>query len=87
MAEHQVKLPSLKETSGDEDAGDEATVSFVYVSEGDGVDEGDDLVEMVTDKSTFDVPSPKSGTVKSIAVEEDQDVKVGDLLLTLEVEG
>lgn len=84
MADFKVELPSLVETSGDEDAGDNATVSFVYFDEGDDVKEGDDLIEMVTDKATFNVPCPKNGTIKSFAVQEDDDVKVGDLICVIE---
>jgi pyruvate/2-oxoglutarate dehydrogenase complex dihydrolipoamide acyltransferase (E2) component len=87
MADFEVRLPNLKEVSGDDDAGDAATVSFVYVDEGDTVAEEDDLVEMVTDKATFNVPSPKSGAVKSIAIAEDEKIKTGDLLCVLEIDG
>ncbi|MHC4873008.1 MAG: biotin/lipoyl-containing protein [Planctomycetota bacterium] len=85
MADFEVKLPSLQETSGDDSAGDEAKVSFVYVDEGDTVNEGDDLIEMETDKATFNVPSPKSGTVKSLSVEETDVLKNGDLICILDV--
>lgn len=87
MAKQEVRLPDLKEASGDDEAGDTGKVSFVYVDAGDAVDEGDDLVEMVTDKATFNVPAPAAGTVESIAVTEDDEVKTGDLLLTLETPG
>jgi pyruvate/2-oxoglutarate dehydrogenase complex dihydrolipoamide acyltransferase (E2) component len=85
MADYEVKLPSLAETSGDDEAGDVATVSFVYVDEGDTVEKDQDLIEMVTDKATFNVPSPKAGTVTSVACEEDQELSVGDLVCVLEV--
>ena len=86
MIEYSVKLPSLVETSGDDHAGDKATVSFVYLDEGDRIKEGDDLIEMVTDKATFNVPSPKTGTIKSFSVEEDDDLQVGDLICIIETE-
>ena len=82
MAEVDVKLPELGE-----DAGDEARVSFWYVAEGEEVEEGDDLVQMLTDKATFDVPSPARGKVVKLIVEEDQQVKVGQALCRLQVEG
>ena len=72
MAEFTATLPSL----GD-DAGDEAKVSFTYVDAGDSVSEGDDLIEMVTDKATFNVPCPKTGTIKKMLVSEDDTDKVG----------
>ena len=81
MAEVEVKLPELGE-----DAGDEARVSFWYVAEGEEVEEGDDLVQMLTDKATFDVPSPSRGKVVKLLAEEDQQVKVGQVLCRLRVE-
>ncbi|MBN1256376.1 MAG: lipoyl domain-containing protein [Planctomycetes bacterium] len=85
MAEFEVHLPDLKEASGDDEAGNLAKVSFVYVSDGDPVSEGDALIEMLTDKATFDVPSPKNGVIKSIAVQEDDPVEVDDLLCVIEI--
>jgi len=83
--ELEVKLPSLKETSGDENAGDKATVSFFYKSEGEEIDKDEDLVEMATDKATFNVPCPAAGVVKKICVEEDEEAPVGAVLAILEV--
>jgi len=77
----EVTLPDLGE-----DAGDEATVTFFFVEVGEKVEEGDDLVEMATDKATFAVPSPKTGIVKEHRVGEDDVVKVGDVLAVLEIE-
>ena len=85
--EYEVKLPSLKETSGDPEASDEATVSFFYKDEGEEIDQDESLVEMATDKATFDVPSPKKGVIKKILVAEDDVVEVGGALAVLEVEG
>jgi len=79
--EFEVKLPELGE-----DAGEEATVSFFFAEVGDKVDLEGDLVEMATDKATFTVPSPKAGVVKEHKVQEDDVVKVGDVLAILEVE-
>ena len=75
MAEVDAKLPALGE-----DASDEATVSFWYVEVGETVEEGDDLVQMLTDKATFDVPSLVAGEVVAVLAEEDQVVKVGEAL-------
>ncbi len=80
MANYLVTLPSL----GD-DAGNEAQVSFVYVNAGDNVKEQADLVEMVTDKATFNVPSPKSGKIVKMRVEEGDTVKVGDPICDVEI--
>ena len=80
MASYTATLPSL----GD-DAGDEAQVSFVYVGPGDTVAEEADLVEMVTDKATFNVPSPKAGTIVKMLVTEGDTVKVGDPICEMEI--
>ena len=39
---------------------------------------------MLTDKATFDVPSPAAGKVAELVAREDQTVKVGGLLCRLE---
>lgn len=75
----QVKLPELGA-----EAGDEATVSFWIVSEGDEVAEGDDLVEMLTDKANFNVPAPVSGKVVKVTAQENDVVKVGDVICEIE---
>lgn len=79
MADLDVKLPTL----GD-DAGDHAKVSFWYFDVGDQVEQGDDLVQMLTDKATFDVPSPASGKLAAIVADEDVTVKVGEVLCRLQ---
>ncbi|MDP2932745.1 MAG: biotin/lipoyl-containing protein, partial [bacterium] len=45
---------------------DEAVVSLWHFLEGDSVSAGDDIVEIVTDKATFNVPSGVSGKIKKI---------------------
>ena len=81
MAEVEVKLPELGE-----DAGDEARVSFWYVDVGEEVEKDDDLVQLITDKATFDVPSPAAGKVAELVADEDDEVKVGQVLCRLQVE-
>lgn len=81
MSEIKVTLPPL----GD-DAPDEATFSFFYVEEGSPIKKDDDFCEMFTDKATFNVPSPCTGIVKKLCVNEDQLVQVGSLLAIVEVE-
>ena len=81
MAQHEVKLPALGD---DSDAPTDATVSFFYVEEGERIEKEAPLVQMVTDKASFDVPCPVSGTVKRIAVKEEEVVEVGGLLAVIE---
>ncbi|MCK4373831.1 MAG: hypothetical protein KAX19_00840 [Candidatus Brocadiae bacterium] len=75
----EVKLPPL----GD-DAPDEAEISFWYVEEGDTVEEGQDMVEMVTDKAAFTVPAPVGGTIRSITAAEGDKVQVGQVMAIVE---
>ena len=73
-----VVLPELGE---DVEGG---TVSYWLHEEGDEIKEGEDLVEMTTDKATFNVPSTAAGTLKEISVEEGEEVKVGQKLASVE---
>ncbi|MFH1753448.1 MAG: biotin/lipoyl-containing protein [Candidatus Omnitrophota bacterium] len=74
----KVKLPELGEDVKS------AVISFWHFAVGDTVKESDDLVEMATDKATFNVPSPASGTIKEINCEEGDTVQVGDQLAVIE---
>src|SRR2546426_267825 len=53
------------------------------VSEGQEVAEDDPLVEIQTDKTTVEIPSPAAGTVTSILVEEGKVVPVGTVLVVI----
>jgi len=74
----EFKLPELAEGVN------EAVVSFWHFKEGDAVKEGDELVEMATDKAAFNVPSKAAGTLKKIVAQEGDTVKVGDVLAVIE---
>lgn len=56
----------------------------VSVSVGDSIAEGDTLVVLETDKASMEVPSPASGVVTALRVEEGQQVKQGEVLLVLD---
>ena len=74
----EVKLPELA-------AGvTKAIISFWHFNEGEQVNKGDDLVEMLTDKATFNVPAPFAGKVKNIKAQEGQEVNVGDTIAIIE---
>jgi len=77
----EVKLPELGE-----DAGKEATISFWYFQEGASVKKDEDLVEMVTDKATFNVPAPASGVLKEVVALEGDKVAIGGLMAVIEGE-
>lgn len=74
----EVKLPELGEGI------EEASVSFWYKKAGDAVKEGEDLVELTTEKTSFNLPSSFSGTVKQVRAGEGDKVKVGQTLAIIE---
>ncbi len=74
----EVKLPDLGEGI------EEASVSFWYKKVGETVKEGEDLLELTTEKASFNMPSPVSGTVKQISAGEGDKVKVGQTLAVIE---
>ncbi|HMD80193.1 MAG TPA: biotin/lipoyl-containing protein, partial [Anaerolineales bacterium] len=62
----------------------EATVSRWLKKPGDFVNVGDVLVELETDKVNLEVGAKGSGVLEKIEVSEGQDVKVGDVLGTID---
>jgi len=68
---HSVLLPELGEGIK------KATVACWHVKEGDQVQADDDIVELVTDKATFNVPAGNAGTVRNILIKEGQDATIG----------
>ena len=63
---------------------DKATVSYWYFQQGEKVNEKDDLVELTTDKATFNLPSPCSGTLTQIILTEGDTVHPGEVLGMIE---
>jgi pyruvate dehydrogenase E2 component (dihydrolipoamide acetyltransferase) len=61
-----------------------ATVSYWYFQQGDKVGEKDDLVELTTDKATFNLPSPCTGTLSEIYFHEGDAVGVGEAVASIE---
>ena len=74
----KVQLPPLGEGI------DKATVSYWYFKIGDKVNEKDDLVELTTDKATFNLPSPASGTLSEVLIQEGNSVNIGEILAIIE---
>ncbi|OGW76982.1 MAG: hypothetical protein A3I73_00680 [Omnitrophica bacterium RIFCSPLOWO2_02_FULL_45_16] len=63
---------------------DKASISYWHKQVGETVKEGENLVELVTDKATFNMPSPVSGTVKEVLVSEGGAAKVGETIAIIE---
>lgn len=74
----QVRLPELGEKI------EKATVSYWFFKVGDKVNEKDDLVELTTDKATFNLPSPANGILAEIIAEEGNTVNIGEILGTID---
>ena len=74
---YEFKLPDLGEglTEGE--------IARWLVAEGQEIAEDDPLVEIQTDKTTVEIPSPAAGTVTSILVEEGKVVPVGTVLVVI----
>ena len=72
-----VKMPQLGETVT------EGTILRWLVAVGDEVKEDDPILEISTDKVDTEVPSPFSGKVTSLLVEEGETVEVGVALMEL----
>ena len=78
---YEFKLPDLGEglTEGE--------VARWLVAEGQEVAEDDPLVEIQTDKTTVEIPSPAAGTVARILVAEGEVVPVGTVLVVIGADG
>ena len=61
----------------------EGEVARWLVAEGDEIAEDQPLVEIATDKTTVEIPSPAAGTVSRILVAEGAVVPVGTVLVTI----
>src|SRR3954466_12363178 len=74
---YEFKLPDLGEglTEGE--------IARWLVREGQEIREDDPLVEIATDKTTVEIPSPAGGTVTSILVGEGEIVPVGTVLVVI----
>jgi pyruvate dehydrogenase E2 component (dihydrolipoamide acetyltransferase) len=70
------KLPDLGEGIH------EGEVLAVPVTAGQGVNEGDIILEVETDKAAVEIPSPFTGSVQEIFVKPGDIVNVGDVMMT-----
>lgn len=81
MATFEFKLPDIGEGVN------EGEIVKWLVKEGDAIAEDQPLVEVMTDKATVTIPSPRSGKVLKTHGKEGDIAKVHGALVTLEVEG
>jgi pyruvate dehydrogenase E2 component (dihydrolipoamide acetyltransferase) len=78
---YDVKLPDIGEGVA------EGEIVRWLVRVGDGVKEDQPLVEVMTDKASVEIPSPRTGTIEAILVEEGAVVPVGTVLVSIAVAG
>lgn len=78
---YDFKLPDLGEglTQGE--------IVAWKVKEGDVVKVDQPLLDVMTDKATVEIPSPRAGRIAKIHAAADSVVKVGEPLVTIDVEG
>lgn len=76
----EVKLTELVEDM------ERAVISFWHIEEGDPIEEGDDLVEVIVGSTNYNVPSPFSGILNEVFFEEGDEVELGEVIATIEDE-
>jgi len=78
---YEFRLPDIGEGVA------EGEVVKWLVKEGVEVKENDPLVEIMTDKVSVEIPSPKKGTILKLMAKEGEVVKVGQVLLAIGEKG
>jgi len=76
----EVRLPEISENV------ESGEIIDVLVKVGDFIKEQQSIVEIETEKATFEVPSPASGKVTEINIKQGQKINVGDIILKIETE-
>ena len=74
----EIKLPEIADNVTT------AIVLEIQVSAGDKVEKDETLAEMESDKATFELPSDFGGTVKEVKVSTGDEVKVGQVMFTID---
>ena len=82
------KAESSVQTFNIPDIGDGgAQVIELLVQVGDKVEAEQSLITLESDKASMEIPAPAAGVIESIEVKLEQQVKTGDLMLRMRVEG
>ena len=74
----EIKVPALGESVS------EAAIAKLYKKVGDSIKADEILVELETDKVTLEVNAPAGGTITALKVNQGDNVKVGDVIATME---
>ena len=81
MATLEFRMPDIGEGLAD------VEVTKWLVKVGDRVEENDPVADVETDKAVVIMPAPVSRSIRELSVDEGQRVKVGAVLLVMDVEG
>src|SRR6476469_10243178 len=81
MAVTQVTMPQLGESVT------EGTIGKWLKQPGDKIEKYESLAEVITDKVNAEIPSPVSGVIKELKVEEGATVPVGTEILAIDEGG
>ncbi|HBG27170.1 MAG: hypothetical protein A2Y10_07345 [Planctomycetes bacterium GWF2_41_51] len=76
----EITLPKISENV------DTGEVVDVLVNVGDSVDTEQSLVELETDKATFELPSPVKGKITEIDIHKGDEVKTGQTIMKIDTE-
>ncbi len=66
---------------------EEATINYWYFEEGDTVEEGADLAEVISETGTYKITAPVSGILGEVYFSEGETISVGEVLCEIEQEG
>ncbi len=75
----EIKIPEIGDF-------DNVPVIEVLVTVGDTVEKDQSLITLESDKATMEIPSPQAGVIKSLTIKEGDDVSIGQVIGTMEVE-
>ncbi len=81
MSNYDVKLPDIGEGVA------EGEIVRWLVKVGDAVKEDQPLVEVMTDKASVEIPSPRTGSIAALHAEEGAMVPVGTTIISIAVAG
>ena len=77
MSDFNVLIPKLGESI------QEATITKLFVKQGDTVTEDEILFEIATDKVDSEIPSPVAGIIKEIRCAENDLIPVGQIVIVI----
>jgi 2-oxoglutarate dehydrogenase E2 component (dihydrolipoamide succinyltransferase) len=80
MSEIEIKVPQLSESVT------EATLLEWHKQPGDGVQEGENLIDVETDKVVLELPAPKAGVLAKVIKQGGEKVGSGEVIAMLDTE-